>query len=105
MSKKLTTEEFIEKARKIHGNKYDYSKVVYVNSQTKVCIICPIHGEFWQRPNDHLNGYGCNKCGIIKTNLKNSSKLNDFITKVKKYIIINIFMTKHYLKTKKQKFA
>lgn len=84
MSKKLTTEEFIEKARKIHGNKYDYSKVVYVNSQTKVCIICPIHGEFWQRPNDHLNGYGCNKCGIIKTNLKNSSKLNDFITKVKK---------------------
>lgn len=47
MSKKLTTEEFIEKARKIHGNKYDYSKVVYVNSQTKVCIICPIHGEFW----------------------------------------------------------
>ena len=47
MSKKLTTEEFIEKARKIHGNKYDYSKVVYVNSQTKVCIICPIHGDFW----------------------------------------------------------
>lgn len=44
--KKLTTEEFIERARKIHGNKYDYSKVNYVNAKTKVCIICPIHGEF-----------------------------------------------------------
>ena len=40
--KKLTTEEFIERARKIHGNKYDYSKVNYVNAKTKVCIICTI---------------------------------------------------------------
>ena len=65
-----TTESFIEKARKVHGNKYDYSKVEYVNSKTKVCIICneknilgEIHGEFWQRPNDHLSGYACTKCG------------------------------------------
>ena len=54
--------KFIEKARKVHGNKYDYSKVNYINSQTKVCIICPEHGEFWQRPNSHLNGNGCPKC-------------------------------------------
>ena len=59
---KLTTEQFIEKARKIHGDKYDYSKVEYIDSRTKVCIICPTHGEFWQRPNDHLNGKGCRKC-------------------------------------------
>ena len=54
--------KFIEKARKIHGNKYDYSKVEYKNSKTKVCIICPKHGEFWQTPNSHLNGEGCELC-------------------------------------------
>ena len=60
--KKLTTEEFIERARKVHGNKYDYSKVNYVNAKTKVCIICPIHGEFWQTPDLHLQGGGCSLC-------------------------------------------
>lgn len=59
---KLTTEEFIMKARKVHGDRYDYSKVEYVNNQTPVIIICPIHGEFPQRPNNHLNGNGCPKC-------------------------------------------
>lgn len=63
MSRKLTTEEFIERARKIHGDKYDYSKVEYKDANTKVCIICPIHGEFWQIPNDHLHNKGCVKCG------------------------------------------
>ena len=58
----LTKEEFIEKARKKHGDKYDYSKVDYVNSRTKVCINCREHGEFWQIPRDHLSGYGCSKC-------------------------------------------
>jgi very-short-patch-repair endonuclease len=60
--KRLTTEEFIERARRIHGNKYDYSKVVYINARTKVCIICPIHGEFWQTPDLHLQGHGCSLC-------------------------------------------
>ena len=60
--KKLTTNEFIEKARKVHGDKYDYSKVNYVNAKTKVCIICPIHGEFWQTPDLHLQGCGCSLC-------------------------------------------
>ena len=55
-SKKLTTEEFISKAKQIHGNKYDYSNVNYVNKYTKVCIICPEHGEFWQKPSNHLKG-------------------------------------------------
>lgn len=62
MSRKLTTKEFIEKAQQVHGNKYDYSKVDYQGSKIKVTIICPEHGEFQQRPNDHLNGYGCAKC-------------------------------------------
>ena len=61
--KRLTTKEFIDKARKIHGDKYDYSKVEYVNVDTKVCIICPEHGEFWQTPYKHVNRkQGCPKC-------------------------------------------
>lgn len=62
MGKKLTTEEFIKRAREKHCDKYDYSKTEYVNSQTKVCIICPEHGEFWQIPSSHLKGIGCAKC-------------------------------------------
>ncbi len=54
---KLTTEEFINKARDVHGDRYDYSKVEYVNSKAKVCIVCPEHGEFWQAPYTHLNGH------------------------------------------------
>lgn len=57
---------FIERSIKIHGAKYDYSQVNYKNMNTKVCIICPIHGEFWQTPHAHLKGYGCYKCGIEK---------------------------------------
>ena len=55
-------EYFINKSNEIHKNRYDYSKVEYVNNKTKVCIICPEHGEFWQRPDKHLRGCGCPKC-------------------------------------------
>lgn len=68
---RLTTSEFIERAKKIHGEKYDYSKVDYVNFETKVCIICPEHGEFWQTPHNHINGNNCPMCksnGIIGKN-------------------------------------
>ena len=67
--KRLTTEEFVEKTRKIHGNKYDYSKVEYKDSHTKVSIICPIHGEFLQTPNNHLNGQQCPFCSYPNINL------------------------------------
>lgn len=60
---------FIKQAKEIHKEKYDYSKVQYINSKTKVCIICPEHGEFWQNPNKHLHGRGCPKCaGHEKSN-------------------------------------
>lgn len=59
---KLTTDLFIERARAVHGEKYDYSLVEYKNYSTKVCIICPNHGEFWQTPNNHLFGAGCPVC-------------------------------------------
>jgi hypothetical protein len=61
-NKRLTNEEFIEKAKLVHEDKYDYSKVQYINTSTKVCIICPEHGEFWQTPNSHLFGAGCPTC-------------------------------------------
>jgi flavorubredoxin len=57
------TEEFVRKAKDVHGDKYSYSKVKYINAHTKVCIICPKHGAFWQEPNIHLRGFGCAKCG------------------------------------------
>ena len=69
--KKTKTEIFIEKARKIHGDKYDYSKAEYINAKTKICIICPKHGEFWQEPYSHVNlGCGCFKCGRETTTSK-----------------------------------
>ena len=77
------TKIFIDKARAVHGNKYDYSKVEYVDSKTKVCIICPEHGEFWQVPASHLYGIGCRKCGSDAAKLKNKLKKDDFISKAK----------------------
>lgn len=53
---------FKEKAKKVHGDKYDYTNVNYVKNNIKVCIICNEHGEFWQNPNNHLQGQGCPKC-------------------------------------------
>lgn len=62
MPKKLTKEEFIEKAINVHHNKFNYSLTEYINSKTKVKIICPTHGVFEQTPNDHLSGKGCSNC-------------------------------------------
>lgn len=77
---KMNTNAFIEKAKQIYGSKYDYSKVDYKGNKNKVCIICPTHGEFWQRPNDHLNGHGCYKC-----NCHNHTKnFSNFIEKANK---------------------
>lgn len=70
MSKRKTTEQFIEEARAIHGDKYDYSKVEYVNSRTKVCIICPIHGEFFQEANGHIQGKKCYLCEQLRKRTK-----------------------------------
>ena len=81
---KYNTEEWVEKARKVHGDKYDYSKVEYVNSKTKVCIICPEHGEFWQLPSSHLTGRSCPLCANYQKKKKHLSNINEFIEKAKK---------------------
>jgi len=79
MNKKITTEEFIQRAIKIHKNKYDYSETAYVGSEEKLKIICLIHGNFYQHPNNHLKGHGCSKCvGLSKLTTEsflNKSKL------------------------------
>lgn len=69
-----TNNEWIEKVSKIHNYKYDYTKTNYINATTKVCIICPEHGEFWQTPNNHLNGAGCQKCNIDRLAIQSIEK-------------------------------
>ena len=76
-SYKLTTKEWIQKAIEVHGDKYDYSQSSYVDSKTKIKIICPIHGEFWQLPNNHLRTNGCPKCGKQRV----TSNTVDFVQK------------------------
>ena len=81
----LTTEEFIRKAKRIRGDEYDYSKVIYKGCKTKVCIICPEHGEFWQTPDNHLNSnQGCPTCRYIKSAKSNTLNTNIFIERAKK---------------------
>lgn len=78
MAKRLTQEEFIERATKVHNGLYDYSKVSYINNRTKVLIIDPTYGEFWQRAGSHLGGKG---------NAKRSNKItystDEYIKKAK----------------------
>lgn len=59
----LDTDVFVARSVEVHGDLYDYSKTIYLNNKTKVTITCPIHGDFEQQTNEHLNGGGCPKCG------------------------------------------
>ena len=75
MPARKTQEQVIDEFKKVHGDKYDYSKVEYKDTHNKVCIICHEkdengieHGEFWQEPNSHLSGRGCRKCAYINFN-------------------------------------
>lgn len=80
--RRVGKEKFIEKAKAFHGDIYDYSKVVYINSTTDVDIICPIHGIFQQSPPSHLKG-GCNSCAIERVAKKLSYTTDQFIEKAK----------------------
>lgn len=79
----MKTEDFIKKARKVHGNFYDYSNVDYCGSRNKVEIICPIHGSFSQEPAAHLRGYGCPMCANKKRGDTFRGTLEDFIKKAR----------------------
>ena len=82
-NKSLTCSEFIEKANKVHGNKYDYSKTDYITNRIKVCIICPEHGEFWQEPSSHLMGRGCPKCALERKKNRFNLSTSEFIEKAR----------------------
>ena len=60
--RKLTTQEFIDRARAVHGDRYDYTFVNYTSNKSKVSIICSKHGLFSMTPNSHLLGQHCPKC-------------------------------------------
>lgn len=89
-------EYFVNIANDKYGNFYDYSEINYINRKVKIKIICPIHGEFWQVPNNHLSGYGCTKCGILnlvggynkctaEKNLDDWKKISAIVYKIKIY--------------------
>ncbi len=81
---RLTTEEFVSRARRVHGDKYDYSLVKYLAARIPVKIICREHGEFEQKPTKHLSGYGCKSCGKLATANARRSNTEQFIAKAKR---------------------
>lgn len=70
--------EILDKFKKIHRNRYDYSLVKYINNKKEITIICPVHGIFYQTPQNHLAGYGCQICGG-----SNKKTLDEFILDTK----------------------
>ena len=74
MNKELK-DTFIKKARNVHGDKFNYDKVIYKNNNFKVEIVCPIHGSFWQIPRSHTLGIGCRDCGNIRMGNGNRNTL------------------------------
>lgn len=83
--RRLNTDDWIERFKIVHGDKYDYSKVKYADNSTKVCIICPKHGEFWQTPAKHYNEkQGCPKCGNLASGDKQRMAKDEFIEQANK---------------------
>ncbi len=72
-TRRLSMDQFITKAEEVHGSRYMYAMGPYKSNNTKVQIICAVHGEFWQTPNAHLAGQGCPVCGREQTKTTNST--------------------------------
>lgn len=80
-AKRLTTKTFIAKAAAKHGDRYDYSHVVYKGNKPKVKIVCPEHGSWMQTPSNHLTGFGCPKCGRRRTEASRRLGDTDFFAR------------------------
>lgn len=83
MGKKLTRQEFIERSIVTHGYTYDYSRVDYINSRTKVLIVCPEYGEFWQEPRSHMKGSGHPEGKASKISKSKAQTEEEFVLKAK----------------------
>ena len=83
LSNRLTFESVVERANKVHNNKYTYHKDTYINTMSKTLITCPIHGDFQQTMHSHLSGQGCPKCSIEKLRYTTRLSQYDFIGKIK----------------------
>jgi hypothetical protein len=89
--KSSNVEKFIKKAVEVHKTfRYDYSNVMYVNNRTKIIIICPVHGKFYQSPMSHLRGSGCFECGKDIQVKKRTSNNKEFISRAE-----NIYRDKY----------
>lgn len=83
VKKRSTTEDFITKANLVHKGYYNYDKTSYTLVRNKVVITCPVHGDFEQKANSHLNGFGCLSCGIEKTSDSKRLDVDDILIKFK----------------------
>ena len=82
LSRRLSREDVIQRAIEVHGSKYDYSKFEYNTIEDDMIIICPEHGEFVQRVNNHINqGNGCRECALIEGGLKRRISNEDWIVR------------------------
>lgn len=74
-----STDDFVIRATAIHGSKYDYTKSVYLDAKTNILVTCPIHGDFYTNPLNHMNGHGCYQCGLDTVAYKLRMPHDDFI--------------------------
>ena len=82
--KRLTTEKWIQQAKAVHGDKYNYSITMYTTAKNKLKVICPLHGEQEMLPHHHIKGHGCPECGRKQINISNGKQLTqeEFILKI-----------------------
>lgn len=92
MPTKLTTLDFLERAREIHGNEFDYSDVIFVNSHTKVVIKCRIHGSFEQKPSKHWSGQGCKLCSRKKNSERRKEQTKKLFKSKAKKVHSNLYV-------------
>lgn len=95
MGRKVTIDEFLDRAKAAHGDRYDYSQVRFINTSTKIKIICPKHGPFMQLPYTHMRGGGCKQCSSEQRALTTK----DFIERARD-IFLAINMTTAWLNMK-----
>ena len=100
LKKKLTKESFVEKAQKVHCDKYEYSKFILTRVKDKSIITCPLHGDFYMSAQKHLEGHGCPKCGIERRTKRQTCSLEIFKERSKeihgsKYDYSNVVLNKN----------